>query len=190
VQVATAGDASALLAFDTTDADNSTYVDKSSGSANEVSVDIDALNVDATTQINDLFRIENQGTQPAVVYVDPSSIDSDDRTTTGSGLTIDPQATGRPNGDYTNSGSVSAGVEDDQISLTGLYNDPPYDYSAYGGGDDAAEEFVLEVGETFEFGLYVNSDGGDGNGNLSDSTEITIVADTTVVPDNYTGDPS
>jgi len=183
VAVATTGDASAMLAFDTGsgDAENSDYVSTSGG---EVSIDIDALNVDATTQINDLFKIRNQGTQPAVVYVDPSSIDPSDRTTNGSGLTIDPQATGRPNGDYTNTSGVSSGVEDDQISLTGLYSDPPYEYL----GESSVEEFVLESGESFEFGLYVNSDGGDDTGNLSDSTEITIVADTTVVPDSYTGD--
>lgn len=193
VEVATAGDGSALLGFETSGAANSTYVDTTGGGANEVSVDIDSLNVDSTTQLNDLFAIRNNGTQPAVVYVDPSSIASEDRTTTGSGLTIDPQATNRPNGDYTKTSSVGGGVEDDQISLTGLYNDPPYEYSAYndeGDVDDAIEEFVLEAGESFEFGLYVNSNGGDGNGGLSDSTEITIVADTTVVPETYTGDDS
>ncbi|MDB2283237.1 hypothetical protein PM030_15300 [Halorubrum ezzemoulense] len=210
VSVAVAGDSNAYLALDTNSATNSDYV---SASAGEISINIDSavsgsntgsgVNPDSTTQINDLFKVRNQGTQAAVVYVDPESIASGNRTFGGSGIMIDPQASNRPNGDYQNTGSLGSGVEDDQISLTGGFNGP--EYSAYqtsdsskdtngsGGNDgtpaDALEEFVLEPGESFDFGLYVSTDDTvDSDSSISETIEI--VADATRVPDNYAGDGS
>lgn len=177
VSVTTADDSDAQLAFDTTNSTNSSYVSTTDG---QVSIDAEDLNVRATTQINDLFHVRNNGTQPVVVYVDPDSIPENRRTTSG-GFGIDPQATDRPNGDYTNTSGVSGGVEDDQISLTGVFSDPPYDYSAYGSDQaDRREEFVLGTGQAFEFGLYVNT---NSNNELSQSITMEIVADATVVPE-------
>lgn len=201
VDVSVASDSNALLAFQTSSADNSDYVSTSNGA---VSIDIDStfsngtedssgsgVNANATTQINDLFKVVNQGTQAAVVYVDPDSISSDNYTwgEDAGGIMIDPQASNRPNGDYTNTNGLAAGVEDDQISLTGNSEGP--DYGAYDndGDDDAAdalEEFVLEPGESFDFGLYVKTD----DSVTSDSSigeDIEIIADATLVPDSYDG---
>ena len=204
VAVATADDSDAYLAFQQDGATNSAYVGTSDGSVfidlDENSVDGKGVNPNSTTQINDLFSVQNQGTQPAVVYVDPDSISDSNFTFTGNGITIDPQATNRPNGDYENTSGISAGVEDDQISLTGGGNGPDYDAyqtldsanntNGVGGNDgtdaDALEEFVLEVGESFEFGLYVNADENvDSNSSINE--DIEIIADATLVPDNYAG---
>jgi hypothetical protein len=51
---------------------------------------------------------------------------------------------------------------------------------------DGIEEFVLEPGEAFDFGLYVNA----GDTSTSATINMDIVADATVVPDSYTGDSS
>jgi|GEM_PF-1150897 len=216
VSVSVAGDDAALLALDpdpdgdgTNESENTDYISWSGG---EVSIDIDSaatvdgsgVNPNSTTQINDLFKVVNQGTQAAVVYVDPDSIDSGNQTFGGSGIMIDPQASNRPNGDYINTDSLAGGVEDDQISLTGGYDGP--EYSAYqtssssshdengtdatdGTTDDALEEFVLEPGEFFDFGMYVSADDSVSDGS-SISETIEIIADATRVPDSYVGDGS
>jgi hypothetical protein len=179
VSVTTASDSSAQLALDSSGSTNNSYVSTTGG---QVSINADDLNVDGTTQINDLFHVRNNGTQPVVVYVNPDSIPNNVRTTSD-GFGIDPQATERPNGDYVNTSGVSGGVEDDQISLTGLFSDPPYDYSSYGDDQtDRREEFVLESGQEFEFGLYVNT---NSNNSLSQDIEMEIVADATVVPSKF-----
>jgi len=203
VTIATADDSDAYLAFDQTDATNSSYVGTNSNGSIYIDLDNnsvsgDGLNANATTQINDLFKIRNQGTQAAVVYVNPNSIAPGNQTSDGSGITIDPQASNRPNGDYINTSGLSSGAEDDQISLTGNFNGPKY--SSYqtndsdnnsdgiGGNDgsvgDALEEFVLGSGEAFDFGLYVSTDGSFDSG-TSISETMEIIADSTRVPDSY-----
>ncbi|RLM71362.1 hypothetical protein DVK05_01505 [Halorubrum sp. Atlit-8R] len=198
MNVSVADDSDALLAFETGSADNSAYADASdtavsidvtdSNNSGFSDTDPNGVNPNATTQINDIFKIRNQGSQAVVVYVDPSSISSNNRTTSD-GFGVDPQASNRPNGDYENSPDSRAdGVENDQISLTGLYSTPPYEYSAYAddGTDDAIEEFVLEPGEAFDFGLYVNS----GSSTTSATINMDIVADATLVPDSFAGQES
>lgn len=198
VSVAVADDSDALLAFETSGADNSAYAD-TSGTAVSIDVtetnnsgfsstDPNGVNANATTQINDVFKVRNQGSQAVVVYVEPSSISSGNRTTSP-GFGVDPQASNRPNGDFTNtSNPLSEGVEDDQISLTGTYTNPPYENPAYAanGTDDGLEEFVLESGQAFDFGLYVNA----GSSSTSETINMDIVADATLVPDTYAGDES
>ena len=202
VNVSVADDSDALLAFETSSADNSAYAD-TSGAA--VSIDItdsndsgfssgadpSGVNPNATTQINDIFKVRNQGSQAVVVYVEPSSIGTSNRTDSP-GFGVDPQASNRPNGDFTNtSNPLSEGIEDDQISLTGGYSTPPYEYSAYvddqeQGTADAIEEFVLESGEAFDFGLYVNS----GSSTTTATVNMDIVADATLVPGSIAGQDS
>ena len=197
VNISTSEDSDAFLAFETGSATNSAYVSENDNGTLSLDLDADAgaggsgVNKEGTTQINDIFKIRNQGSQDVVVYVDPNSISSSDRTTS-SGLGIDPQAANRPNGDYTNDpDSIADGVADDQISLTGLYSDPPYEYSAYndeGNTADAIEEFVLEPGEAFDFGMYVN--GGSADSAETINSDITIVAEAGPVPDSFTGQES
>ncbi|KPN30042.1 hypothetical protein SY89_00764 [Halolamina pelagica] len=200
VSVSVADDTDALLALTpdpdddgTNESENADYLSWNNG---KLSINIDSaagttgsgVNANATTQINDLFKVVNQGTQAAVVYVDPDSISDSNLTWSGSGITIDPQASNRPNGDYTNTGSLAAGVEDDQISLTGGDKGPTW--SGVGSDDDdSLEEYVLEPGESFDFGLYVSTDSTvDNTSSISETIEI--VADATRVPDSYTGDGS
>jgi hypothetical protein len=204
VNVSVADDSDALLALTTDpntdgtdEASNADYVD-TSGSEAVINVNSDSsvtgtgVNSNATTQINDLFKVVNQGTQAAVVYVDPDSISDSNYTNSnsGTGIMIDPQASNRPNGDYTNTSGLAAGVEDDQISLTGNGNGPTYDghkESSSNDDDDALEEYVLEPGESFDFGLYVKTEDGSSS-EASISETIEIIADATRVPSSYTGD--
>ncbi|MUV60633.1 hypothetical protein [Halobacterium sp. CBA1126] len=182
VSVNTAADNDAFLAFETSGATNSAYVSNADSGAVSFNLDGDAdvdgtgVNQDGTTQINDIVKVRNQGTQPVLVYVEPDSIDESDRTTSD-GFGVDPQASNRPNGDYENTSSIAAGVEDDQISLTGLYSEPPY--SAYGGGNDGKQEFLLDSGQAFDFGLYVNT----GDSSVDQEISMKITADATAVPD-------
>jgi hypothetical protein len=203
VNVSVADDSGALLGLatdpnddGTDEAANADYVDTS---GSEVTITLDSaagttgsgVNADATTQINDLFRVVNQGTQAAVVYVPPSSISENNRTDGGSGIMIDPQATSRPNGDFSKTGGSSA--EDDQISLTGVFDGPETQYADRGsaspatGEDDSLEEFVLEPGESFEFGLWIETDDSVDNTSSINAT-LEIVADTTMVPGDYYGE--
>ncbi|WP_188879430.1 hypothetical protein [Halarchaeum nitratireducens] len=193
VSLETASDNDAYLAFTTTDAKNSAYVSNASSGAVSFNLDGDAtpegdgsgLNRNATTQINDIVRIQNQGTEPVLVYVPPSSIDNANSTWKGDSenLRIDPQATNRPHGDYEKeaTGNLDGGVADDQISLTGGFHSPPYTYSAYGENeDDRKEEFLLDTGEELSFGLYVKTPDSDKDVDIS----MEIVADATAVTDS------
>ena len=208
--VETASDNDALLAFDPSGSTNSTYVEGASSGA--VSIDLSAtdgdnlpngngtspqgINTDAVTQINDLFSIRNQGTQAAVVYVPETSISAAGAGNSLGSFNIDPQATNRPNGDFKNSNATDdpstgspyvAGIGSDQISLTHIGTSSfPATTKYYGAGDDAIEEYVLEPGESFDFGLYLDTRSGDFDGQVN----MSIVADSTVVPSSYAGDGS
>jgi hypothetical protein len=187
VSVSTAADSEALLALDPT-GENSAYasgagtgavtIDISDSNDSGFSGDPNGVNTNALTQIFDIFKVRNQGTQAAVVYVDPTSVPEDLRTSADDSFGIDPQATGRPNGDF----EKPENTIPDKISLSHIYDqDFPASTTYYGGGDDALEEYVLEPGESFDFGLYVDTRSGDFSGSVS----MEIVADTSIVPDSY-----
>jgi len=84
VDVEVAGDASAYLRLEGTGDSNSEYV-TSSGSGNALSIDLDSsnataeegngVNPDAVTQLDDVFTIENQGTQEVNVGLSSKSGD-------------------------------------------------------------------------------------------------------------------
>ena len=87
VDVEVAGDASAYLRLEGTGGDNSEYV-TSSGSGNTLSIDLDSsnatsengngVNPDAVTQLDDVFKIENQGTQEVSVGLNKTDNSGDD----------------------------------------------------------------------------------------------------------------
>ena len=150
---------------------NSQYAEVSNG---EISISLDnsddgggsGLNLESETDIFDIFRIQNQGTQPVFVYVDPDSVTPDYVTPDGGGgyagspgnpegggMYIDPQATNRPN--------IGNSSLPDGISLTGIYgvNDPTagFEASDSGSGDYKAEDLTLGVGEWLSFGLFIRT---------------------------------
>jgi len=61
LSVSVANDTDALLALRPADAPNGVYVDMIDGT---LSLDLSAVNPDAITVFDDVFKIENQGTQP------------------------------------------------------------------------------------------------------------------------------
>ncbi|MFB6112801.1 MAG: hypothetical protein ABEJ58_01705 [Halodesulfurarchaeum sp.] len=134
VSVSVADDSNALLRLTTAGTGpNSQYAEVSNG---EVSINLDnsdtgnggsGLNLESETNILDIFRIQNQGTQPVFVYVDPDSITPDYVTPDGgngyagspkdpgeAGMYMDPQASNRP---YDHVGNF----EGQAISMTGIY---------------------------------------------------------------------
>jgi hypothetical protein len=174
VSVSVADDSDALLALDATSSnDNSAYAYE--GGGNEISIDItdandsgfsstdpNGLNANATTNILDIFDVENQGTQPVFVYVDGSSItpqwvradgddDGNDEYGSEGQIYVDPQATNRPqSGSYTFGTPVSmTGVYGSTFSINeiGQVNDPN------DGNDMVPETLTLGPGESLSFGL-------------------------------------
>ncbi|WP_143420772.1 hypothetical protein [Halorubrum ezzemoulense] len=170
---------------------NSQYAETSNG---EISINLDnsdttnggaGLNLESETDIFDIFRIQNSGTQPVFVYVDPSSVTPDYVTPdggggyagspgnpNGGGIYIDPQATNRPN-----TGNANL---PDGISLTGIYgvNDPTqgFEGSDSGSGDYKAEDLTLGVGEELSFGLFIRT-GESVNRDFDVSMDIVADAD-------------
>ncbi len=184
VSISTANDSNALLAFQSNSNTNSEYVNiDGNGGKVEITTsnnDANGLNADSLTRILDMVDVVNQGTQAAVVYVDGDSIPNNKRTTS-SGFGVDPQVTNRPNGDYNPENDLPAdnpGANlQGEVSLTGIYNLPDFNSYAAEKGD-----FVLEPGESFSLGLYIKNPG-DADIDVS----MTMVADTSIVPDSYVG---
>lgn len=180
VSVSTADDNDALLRFAQDGNDNSAYAEVSNGT---VAVDLDDLsgaedseveagaagdlgsgvNKNALTRIYDIFTIENQGTQPAIVYADPDSLKEDDAFDDSvDNLYVDPQFSDMPNdGDEklgtladgeTKFGSLSGNggsVDNFEEQLFESNTNVPY----------GPETFLLNPGQSFDFGLYVRTTG-------------------------------
>jgi hypothetical protein len=163
VSVSVADDSDALLALDQSSAGpNSEYATVSDG---EVSIDIDnsddgggtGLNQNAVTNIFDIFRVRNQGTQPVAVHVPPESVSPASAGAADGnydGFYVDPQFTGRPNGGY-DQGAVSATVV---YYLSG--GEPNFTEAAQRAFDDSGgvANYVLGVGQSVEFGLYLDTE--------------------------------
>jgi len=191
VSVNVADDANSFLALDTTDAANSDYVQTGGGQVNIQLSNSDnytegaaGVNQNAITRIFDLFKIRNQGTQAVKVWVDPDSVDEDYQTFGGSGLTLDPQASDRPNGEEGDDTLPPNSPKQirDEISMTGLYAEYATDFPEENQYADGS--LVLEPGESFNFGLYING-GSDSSDSIS--VDMTLNALTDLVPDSYDG---
>ena len=170
VTVSTAEDNNALLRLEATgDNANSAYATTNNG---EISIDLGSLtgaeqgggvNQNSTTRIFDIFTIQNQGTQPAIVYAQPSSLEDDDAFDSSvDNLYVDPQFSDMPNDSDSNLGTLSDGttkygslsgigtsVDDFETDLFENNSEIPYSPST----------FLLGVGQSFDFGLYVKTTG-------------------------------
>jgi hypothetical protein len=137
------------------------------------------LNKDSETDIFDIFKIRNEGTQPVFVYVDPDSVTDYVTPDAGggyakgqNGVYIDPQASNRPNDGVGN-------FEGQAISMTGIYgvNDPTAgfeDRDPSSATDVKGEDLTLDVGESLDFGLFVRT---ASNVNSDFDVSMNIVAD-------------
>lgn len=165
VTVNVTGDESAYLQMDQgTGSPNNQYAEFTDDSTITVNLDNSdngggtGLNKNAETDIADIFRIKNAGTQPVFVYIDPASV-SPDRVTADpdgdgnpeyadeGGIYLDPQAQELPNGEYTG------------MSFTGIYGQTNSGSPAGGfasGGPYDNEDLTLGVGQTLNFGLVAN----------------------------------
>jgi len=141
------------------------------------------VNPNATTRIFDIFTIQNQGTQPAAVWVPPGSVSSStgDDVTDSSGFYVDPQATDRPNGSYGGSQYDGSSSSNGEISLTGIYDGP----QAYIDSVSGAEwnDFTLDTGESFDFGVWINADDDSFSGDISMTLKAGAVGSIGDAPD-------
>lgn len=191
ISVGVADDSEALLSMTQTGTGlNSQYATLSNG---QVTINLDnsddgagsGLNKDAETNILDIFRIKNQGTQPVFVYVDPASVTPDKVTPDAGGgyaegqkgIYIDPQASNRPNQGLNYRGQA--------VSMTGIYgvHDPTAgfdDRDTNSSSDLKSEDLTLSVGDALSFGLFVRT-----AQNTPDSFEMSmnIVADADLAAD-------
>jgi len=172
VTVDTAADSDALLRFEATDDNaNGGYA---SVDGNQVSIDFSGLTADSlegggtgvnensTTTIYDIFTVENQGTQDAVVYVQPSSLKDDDAFDKSvDNLYLDPQFSDMPNSDDDTLGELPDGTKFG--SLTGIGGSvEDFETELFESNSNVAhdaETFVLGPGESFDFGLYIKATG-------------------------------
>jgi len=164
VTVDVVGDDSAMLTMDgNTGSPNSEYSQFTGNGT--ITVDLtnalgDGLNRNAETTILRTFRIKNEGTQPAFVYVDPESV-SPDRVTAdpnddGSsgyekegGIYLDPQASDRPN---------EVNFTGQAISMTGIYG--VFDATTGFAGTNTydAADLTIGQGQSLNFGLFIHTE--------------------------------
>jgi len=167
VNVQVAGDASAYLGLDAVDGSpNSDYVVEDNGevsfdfsnedgdSSGGGTVDGDGFNPDATTRIDDLLHVTNQGTQPANFWVNIEDL--------GAGsdfLTI--EASGYPT------------FSNKMGNKTGASTQLAYD----GGNDSGVDPYELNVGEDIHLHLVVDATAQGGQSLNSFSGSVTFVAE-------------
>jgi hypothetical protein len=175
VDVQVADDSVALLRLNATAGNrNSDYADES---GNQISIDLtdgnsnlsenpSGVNKDAVTTIYDIFSIENQGTQAALVYVSPSSLKDDGAfDTSDDGVYIDPQFSDAPNAssapDTSSLGTLGNG--NNFGSLTGIggsvddFETDVLDNNTTKVPNYGPDAYVLKPGEAFNFGLYIKT---------------------------------
>jgi hypothetical protein len=181
VSVSVADDSDALLSLDAKSSnENSAYADESGNqitidlsSSNSTSAGGDGINQDATTEIFDVFDIENQGTQNVLAYVPPSSVGNQggfDRT--DDGLYFDPQVTNMPNGinhpdaayarlpdgtPYTSLTNIGGTILDNGSTFGEATIDSVGSELADSVGTNPPEIYLLRPGESFEFGMYLDA---------------------------------
>jgi hypothetical protein len=172
VSVGVADDSNALLALEArSDNDNRAYAD---GGGDRITVDIggsgasgSGINTAATTTVFDIFAIENQGTQSALVYVPPSSVDDDGGfDQTDDGVYFDPQVSDMPNGSNTSAiATLSDGTPYASFTNIGgtiLDKGKTFPEATLDTSDNAGphppEVYLLNPGESFDFGVYLKAD--------------------------------
>ncbi|WP_123124404.1 right-handed parallel beta-helix repeat-containing protein [Halosegnis longus] len=154
--VATAGDAEAYLRMTAADSPNAQYVDEQSDT---LSVTLDSLNENAVTTVDDLFLLQNEGTQAISVYLTDSSdavtfeadgssvegVDGAVRLGVGESVTVDIEVdTTDASGTLLDSVTVMAKSQvfaagDDGVVTVGP-NGTAADYSSVQAGVDAAAD--------------------------------------------------
>jgi len=206
VAVEVADDSDAFLSIEPTDGSNDDYTvingDGTIGidltNSNPTGPAGSGVNGDATTNIQEIFTVRNQGTQPVLVFVPPysgvqprsvSAFDDDGSRASGTivgpdnpGVYIDPQ--------FANFGDQPTAPNAPSYSLTGVYGSAlPTDVinSNYvsdvsgmpSGGGYTEEEMTLGVGESFDFGLNIQQYGQQSFPSNGVTLTLTAAADLT-----------
>ena len=187
-KVNVSGDSAALLSLDASSGTNSDYATQTGtgevrvelDGSDDVYADADGVNPDAVTKILETFAVQNNGTQPVAVHVPPESVSPASAGAADGnydGFYIDPQFTNRPNGNY-NDGPVSGTVV---YYLSG--GEPNFSEAASRAfdGEGGAANYVLDAGESMDFGWYISSE----DDSFSENIDFTIRASADDVPNWY-----
>jgi hypothetical protein len=173
VTVETTNDSGAYLTLDIReDNNNSDYATQEGGT---VSVALDQLNIDATTTAFDIFTIENQGTQEALVYAQPSGLKNQGAFDPEDGnINFDPQFSDMPNDEDDALGTLPDGTRFGSLTGIGSSVDNFEEQVLKSNSNVAysAETFILGPGQSFDFGVYAKTTGG-----VEESYDVTIEAD-------------
>jgi len=171
VTVNTSADSDALLRFEaTSDNENGAYASTDNG---EIEIDLSDLsdlqespsgvNQNATTKIFDIFTIENQGTQPAIVYAQPSTLKNQDAFDDSvDNVYLDPQLSDPANGKSDDAlgelpdGTLFTSLSGIGGSVDDFETDVLQDNSKVPAGP---EVYALKPGESFDFGLFIRTTG-------------------------------
>ena len=189
VSVNVASDSNAYVGVDTSVGENANFSELNGGQV-EVSLDGDGvagegINRNSNNGFLELFEVQNQGSNTAFFFVDPTTVTIDGNSVyyREADDYIDPQATnitgegdfgGSLTGVYTNAISGTSRSDSNGDPTTPVF--PPskvakaYNvvFSDFTDGDRLGHYlFTLEPGDTFDFGLVVQEQGGNGFGNVS-----------------------
>jgi hypothetical protein len=173
VTVETADDSDAYLKMAVDGNANGGYADESGGT---ISVTLDELNRDALTTAYDIFTIENRGTQDALVYAQPSGLqDQGAFDKSVDNIYFDPQFSGMPNTDDDTLGTLPDGTPYGSLTGNGgsVENFEEQVFKSNSEVTHDAETFILPVGKSFDFGVYVKTNGEPGSVDYN----VTIEAD-------------
>ncbi|MFC7165621.1 hypothetical protein [Halospeciosus flavus] len=190
VSVNVADDSSALLKLSKSSSnENAEYAD---GSATQMAINLNSsasgtetgsgINADATTIIHDIFSVENQGTQSAIVYVPPSSLGADAFNMSDDGIYIDPQLSSPAHGtDDSALGTLPDGTKYGSFTniggtllSKGLTMPEAWDDSVTSTAPLGQSVYLLNPGESFDFGLYLKT---NDNPTSSKTYSMDILAD-------------
>lgn len=179
VTIDTAKDNSgALLSLDTYGMENADYV-STAGSTVGIKLDSEnknlkgsGVNKDAITRLFNLFKVTNKGSQNVFVYANALGDEN---------FFVDPQAHDRP--DDTDD-SYGDGKEPnnpsqifDEISLSGRRNVDGGNFPEDTLKGYNKESFILEPGQSFDFGLYIKHEGGGGIPSIEGEITFNAVAE-------------
>ena len=161
VNVAVAGDDSALLALQPCNGPNGAYADI--GDDGQFELSIPNLNANAFTRIDNVFTVTNQGTQPVVVYIEENGV---------------------------NTAAADIGVREAQLNTSvdlpdeepgpggdGIYGEDVFDVSNPSEPGYSSLGIKLDEGKSIKLGVYVDTSDSNVNDGVDPDGGPSLTAD-------------
>jgi hypothetical protein len=168
VDVAVAGDESALLALRPCSGPNGAYANI--GEDGQFELNVPNLNGNAFTRIDEVFEMVNQGTQPVVVYIEERG---------GNTVVADIGA---------KAGELARGPEDEEQlpGTNGIAGDDVFDVSRPSSPGFGETGIKLDEGESVKLGVYADTSDGNVNDGLDESSGAPLTGDDVEIWDGLT----